>query len=120
MIVKGVLTTITTGLASRSGGGGGAIAAISSSSAASGGGSYYAAGGGAAAAAVTPTAATTTATAVRRFGTWPKVRPRRIRAITMDVTGTLVSFRGTLEDHYLGSARKCGVEFDEGAEFAEA
>jgi putative hydrolase of the HAD superfamily len=28
----------------------------------------------------------------------------------MDVTGTLVSFRGTLEDHYLGAARKCGVE----------
>lgn len=44
--------------------------------------------------------ATTTAAAVRatygaavqqqrrHFGTWPKVRPRRIRVITMDVTGT--------------------------------
>lgn len=29
--------------------------------------------------------------------------------VTMDVTGTIVSFRGTLEQHYLGAARKCGV-----------
>jgi putative hydrolase of the HAD superfamily len=33
----------------------------------------------------------------------------------MDVTGTLVSFRGTLEDHYLGAARKCGVEITDDA-----
>jgi putative hydrolase of the HAD superfamily len=38
------------------------------------------------------------------------MRPLRIRALSMDVTGTLVSFRGTLEQHYLGSAEKCGVE----------
>jgi REG-2-like HAD superfamily hydrolase len=31
----------------------------------------------------------------------------------MDVTGTLVSFRGTLQEHYLGAARKCGVNIDE-------
>jgi putative hydrolase of the HAD superfamily len=29
--------------------------------------------------------------------------------ITMDVTGTIVSFRGSLEEHYLGAAEKCGV-----------
>lgn len=29
-----------------------------------------------------------------------------------DVTGTLVSFRGTLEEHYLGAAIKCGVAKD--------
>jgi len=29
--------------------------------------------------------------------------------VTMDVTGTIVSFLGTLEDHYLGAAEKCGV-----------
>ena len=28
----------------------------------------------------------------------------------MDVTGTLVSFRGSLSQHYLGSAAKCGVD----------
>jgi REG-2-like HAD superfamily hydrolase len=28
----------------------------------------------------------------------------------MDVTGTLVSFRGSLQEHYLGAARKCGVD----------
>lgn len=44
------------------------------------------------------------------MGTWPKMRPVRIRAISMDVTGTLVSFRGSLSQHYLGSAEKCGVE----------
>uniref|UniRef100_A0A7S3LFS4 Haloacid dehalogenase-like hydrolase domain-containing protein 3 n=1 Tax=Amphora coffeiformis TaxID=265554 RepID=A0A7S3LFS4_9STRA len=46
----------------------------------------------------------------RSMGMWPKVRPKRVRVITCDVTGTLVSFRGTLEEHYLGSARKCGVD----------
>jgi putative hydrolase of the HAD superfamily len=43
------------------------------------------------------------------MGTWSKIRPRRIRLITMDVTGTVVSFRGTLEQHYVGAAAKCGV-----------
>ena len=43
------------------------------------------------------------------MGTWPKIRPKRVRMITMDVTGTIVSFRGTLEQHYLGAAKKCGV-----------
>jgi hypothetical protein len=28
----------------------------------------------------------------------------------MDVTGTIVSFRGSLEDHYIGAAEKCGVD----------
>jgi len=54
------------------------------------------------------------------MGTWPKVRPRRIRVVTMDVTGTLVSFRGSLEEHYLGSAKKCGVEFPIDQQFADA
>ncbi len=45
----------------------------------------------------------------RTLATYPKIRPRRVRVITCDVTGTLVSFRGTLEDHYLGAAEKCGV-----------
>lgn len=40
---------------------------------------------------------------------WTKVRPKRVRMITMDVTGTIVSFRGSLEEHYLGAASKCGV-----------
>lgn len=48
----------------------------------------------------------------RYMGTWPKIRPIRIRVITMDVTGTIVSFRGTLEEHYLGAAEKCGVDQD--------
>jgi putative hydrolase of the HAD superfamily len=43
------------------------------------------------------------------MGTWHKIRPKRIRLITMDVTGTIVSFRGTLEQHYVGAAAKCGV-----------
>lgn len=30
--------------------------------------------------------------------------------VTMDVTGTIVSFRGSLEEHYLGAAAKCGVQ----------
>ena len=46
----------------------------------------------------------------RAMGMWPKVRPIRVRVITCDVTGTLLSFRGSLEEHYLGSAEKCGVE----------
>jgi putative hydrolase of the HAD superfamily len=45
----------------------------------------------------------------RYFGSWPKIRPLRIRAITMDVTGTLVSFRGSLKQHYVKSAEKCGI-----------
>lgn len=45
----------------------------------------------------------------RSMGSWPKFRPKRIRMITMDVTGTIVSFRGSLESHYLGAAKKCGV-----------
>lgn len=56
----------------------------------------------------------------RSFGTWPKVKPRRIRVITMDVTGTLVSFRGTLEDHYLGAAKKCGIQLANDLAFADA
>lgn len=31
----------------------------------------------------------------------------------MDITGTLVSFRGSLNEHYVGSAEKCGVELPE-------
>lgn len=46
----------------------------------------------------------------RSMGTWSKVRPLRIKLITMDVTGTIVSFRGSLEDHYVGSAEKSGVD----------
>jgi putative hydrolase of the HAD superfamily len=48
-------------------------------------------------------------TAQRRMGTWTKIRPKRLKVITMDVTGTVVSFRGTLEEHYLGAAARCGV-----------
>lgn len=36
---------------------------------------------------------------------------KRIRAITCDVTGTLVSFQGKIEDHYGNAARACGIEF---------
>jgi putative hydrolase of the HAD superfamily len=36
---------------------------------------------------------------------------RRIRAISCDVTGTLVSFQGKIEDHYGNAARACGIEF---------
>jgi REG-2-like HAD superfamily hydrolase len=40
-----------------------------------------------------------------------KLTPRkRIRAISCDVTGTLVSFQGKIEDHYGNAARACGVE----------
>lgn len=44
---------------------------------------------------------------------YAKFYPKRIRVITMDVTGTIVSFRGTLTDHYLSAARQCGVTFNE-------
>lgn len=56
----------------------------------------------------------------RCMGTWPKVVPVRIRAISMDVTGTLVSFRGSLSQHYLGSAAKCGVELEPNAPIGPA
>lgn len=60
-------------------------------------------------------------TGVRRWmGTWPKIYPRRIRVITSDVTGTLVSFRGSLSEHYLGSAKKCGIEIPEDKRFERA
>ncbi|CAB9507576.1 Haloacid dehalogenase-like hydrolase [Seminavis robusta] len=45
----------------------------------------------------------------RSMGLWPKIRPVRIKVITMDVTGTIVSFRGTLEEHYVGAAEKSGI-----------
>jgi len=35
---------------------------------------------------------------------------RRLRAISMDVTGTMVQFSGRVEDHYAGAAKWCGVE----------
>lgn len=35
---------------------------------------------------------------------------KRIRVISCDVTGTLVSFLGKIEDHYGTAARVCGVE----------
>eukprot|EP00980_Cylindrotheca_fusiformis_P027995 scaffold22575_cov141-Cylindrotheca_fusiformis.AAC.26 len=59
-------------------------------------------------------------TGKRSMANWPKVRPKRVRMITMDVTGTIVSFRGTLEDHYLGAARKCGISGVSGKHFNEA
>lgn len=40
--------------------------------------------------------------------------------ITFDVTGTIVSFRGTLEEHYLGAAAKYGVNDIDGSKFAAA
>jgi len=46
----------------------------------------------------------------RRMGSWPKVKPIRVKLITMDVTGTIVSFRGSLEDHYVGAAEKSGID----------
>ena len=54
------------------------------------------------------------------FGSWPKVRPKRIRMITFDVTGTLLSFRGTLEEHYLGAAKKYGVKNVDSSQFSTA
>ena len=44
----------------------------------------------------------------RTMGTWPKIRPIRVKVITMDVTGTIVSFRGSLQEHYVGAAEKSG------------
>lgn len=40
--------------------------------------------------------------------------PKRITAISFDVTGTLVAFRGRLGAHYVESARKCGVSIPHG------
>ncbi|KAL7525666.1 hypothetical protein ACHAWF_001459, partial [Thalassiosira exigua] len=37
---------------------------------------------------------------------------KRIRVISCDVTGTLVSFLGKIEDHYGNAARVCGIELD--------
>jgi putative hydrolase of the HAD superfamily len=56
----------------------------------------------------------------RSFGSWPKIRPLRIRAISMDVTGTLVSFRGSLSQHYVKSAEKCGVLLPKTIQFDHA
>ena len=56
----------------------------------------------------------------RSLGSWPKVRPKRIRMITFDVTGTLLSFRGTLEEHYLGAAKKYGVKNVDSSQFSTA
>lgn len=55
----------------------------------------------------------TTKSGTRSMGTWPKIRPIRVKLITMDVTGTIVSFRGTLEDHYIGAAKKSNVDQDQ-------
>jgi len=56
----------------------------------------------------------------RSLGTWPKFAPKRIRMVTFDVTGTLVSFRGTLEEHYLGAATKLGVRNVDSSQFANS
>jgi hypothetical protein len=56
----------------------------------------------------------------KRLGSWPKIRPLRIRVLTMDVTGTLVSFRGSLSQHYVKSAEKCGVRLPSGMKFDAA
>lgn len=56
----------------------------------------------------------------RSMGTWPKIRPKRVRMITMDVTGTIVSFRGSLQEHYLGAASKCGVHDVDASKIDEA
>ena len=56
----------------------------------------------------------------RSMATWPKVRPKRIRMITFDITGTMVSFRGSLEEHYLGAATKHGVKDVDSSQFAGA
>ena len=56
----------------------------------------------------------------RSMASWPKVRPKRIRMITFDITGTLVSFRGSLEEHYLGAATKHGVKNVDSSQFASA
>jgi hypothetical protein len=54
------------------------------------------------------------------MGVWIRARPIRVRAISMDVTGTLLSFRGSLQKHYLGSALKCGVPLDDDAPIERA
>lgn len=54
------------------------------------------------------------------MGIWPRMSPIRVRAISMDVTGTLLSFRGSLKTHYLGSALKCGVKLSESAPIEKA
>jgi putative hydrolase of the HAD superfamily len=56
----------------------------------------------------------------RHMGIWLKMHPRRIRVITSDVTGTLVSFRGSLSEHYLGCAQKCGIDIPQDARFEAA
>jgi putative hydrolase of the HAD superfamily len=61
-----------------------------------------------------PSVAAVNNTTVRGLANWPKLRPKRVRVITCDVTGTLVSFRGSLEQHYLGAARKSGVDLTGG------
>ena len=38
----------------------------------------------------------------------------------MDVTGTIVSFRGSLEEHYIGAAKKCGIHEIDGTKINEA
>jgi hypothetical protein len=48
------------------------------------------------------------------------MRPLRIRVMTMDVTGTLVSFRGSLSQHYVKSAEKCGVKLPKCMQFDTA
>ncbi|KAL7494462.1 hypothetical protein ACHAWT_003164 [Skeletonema menzelii] len=42
-----------------------------------------------------------------------RTKSKRIRAISCDVTGTLVSFLGRIEDHYGDAARTCGVEISQ-------
>jgi putative hydrolase of the HAD superfamily len=59
-------------------------------------------------------------TSRRYMANWPKVRPKRVRMITMDVTGTIVSFLGTLEQHYLGAAEKCGVQNVDASKITDA
>jgi hypothetical protein len=54
------------------------------------------------------------------MGVWIRASPIRVRAISMDVTGTLLSFRGSLKTHYLGSAFKCGVQLDADAPIENA
>jgi hypothetical protein len=54
------------------------------------------------------------------MGVWIRAHPIRVRAISMDVTGTLLSFRGSLQRHYLGSALKCGVPLDDDAPIERA
>ena len=54
-------------------------------------------------------------TMIRKYCAMPAATPpRRIRAFTFDVTGTLVSFVGRLGAHYADCARRCGVHIDPG------